>query len=64
MDASNVKECHLPSSGDAVGLIDALLRGQLKAEEGKEYSLAARRNISLPIMQGRAMPVCSCFQEV
>ena len=62
MDANNVNKCKCPSNGHAVGAIDALLKGQLKADESNKSNLATRRKIDLPPMQGRAMPVRPCLQ--
>ena len=62
MDANNIVEYNCPSSGHAIGAIDVVLNGELKDEEGKKSSLATRRKIDLPPMEGKAMPVCSCLQ--
>ncbi|CAL5225921.1 g8713 [Coccomyxa viridis] len=52
MDADILASCHFSSAAHAMGPIDALLTGQLKAES----RLGGRRQIALPPMEGKAMP--------
>lgn len=57
MDANNICKHEFPSRGHAVGSIDALLSGQWTGEKGDKCSLATRRTIALPPMEGKPMPV-------